>query len=146
MTLLILIIAGGLMFGSLKPIRVLVVGYGNMGASHATAYHSLDGFNICGIVSTGNSKQVMNNNHAALDAHGKFVKEDTWITMNGEPDHQSLCNREQLYFQQAIWENIDLADHIEDAVNSLRIAFACDESVRTGKVVSLASEALSNII
>lgn len=31
---------------------------------------------------------------------------------------------------------MDLTAHGEDAVNSLRIAFACDESVRTGKVVS----------
>src|SRR6478609_3174005 len=43
-----------------SPLRVLVVGCGNMGASHAFAYHSLDGFEICGIVSTGKSKEVLN--------------------------------------------------------------------------------------
>src|SRR4051812_12023560 len=43
-----------------KSIRVLVVGCGNMGASHAIAYHSTDGFEICGIVSTGKSKEVLN--------------------------------------------------------------------------------------
>jgi hypothetical protein len=32
---------------------------------------------------------------------------------------------------------MDLTDHVDDAVNSLRIAFACDESVRTGEVVKL---------
>ena len=37
----------------------------------------------------------------------------------------------------AINEDNDLSDHMEDAVNSLRIAFACDESVKTGKVVFL---------
>ena len=42
------------------PIRVLVVGCGNMGASHAVAYQHLDGFEICGIVSTGKSKEVLN--------------------------------------------------------------------------------------
>jgi len=41
-------------------LRVLVVGCGNMGASHAMAYHMLDGFEICGLVSTGNSKNVLN--------------------------------------------------------------------------------------
>ena len=75
--------------------------------------------------------------HSALDENGKFVKEDTWITMEGEPDHQGLCDREQLYFLQAIREDADLTEHVEDAVNSLRIAFACDESVRSGKVVML---------
>src|SRR5690606_21717789 len=32
----------------------------NMGASHAWAYHTLDGFEICGLVSTGNSKVALN--------------------------------------------------------------------------------------
>ena len=41
-------------------MRVLVVGCGNMGASHATAYHNFEGFEICGIVSTGKSKEVLN--------------------------------------------------------------------------------------
>jgi len=43
-----------------------------------------------------------------------------------------LCNREQAYFLKAIKENIDLTDHLQDAVTSLQIAFACDESVRNG--------------
>jgi len=75
--------------------------------------------------------------HADLDKNDKFLKEDTWINLKDEPDHQELCNREQRYFLKAIREDIDLTDHMQDAVNSLRIAFACDESVRTGKVVSL---------
>jgi predicted dehydrogenase len=75
--------------------------------------------------------------HAELDDKNNFVKEDTWINLEDEPDHQELCNREQFYFLKSILENIDLTSHMQDAVNSLRIAFACDESVRTGKVVML---------
>jgi predicted dehydrogenase len=75
--------------------------------------------------------------HADLDKNEKFMKEDTWINLADEPDHQELCNREQRYFLKSILEDLDLGNHAEDAVNSLRIAFACDESVRTGKVVSL---------
>jgi len=75
--------------------------------------------------------------HADLDKNEKFAKEDTWINLADEPDHQELCNREQRYFLKAIQEDIDLTAHAEDAVNSLRIAFASDESVRTGKVVML---------
>lgn len=75
--------------------------------------------------------------HAELNDQDEFLKPDTWINLEDEPDHQELCNREQRYFLKAIRENIDLTDHIQDAVNSLRIAFACDESVRTGKIVSL---------
>ncbi|MBL0135763.1 MAG: Gfo/Idh/MocA family oxidoreductase [Chitinophagaceae bacterium] len=75
--------------------------------------------------------------HADIDANNEFTKPDEWINLLDEPDHQELCNREQRYFLKAINEDIDLTDHIEDAVNSLRIAFACDESVRTGQVVRL---------
>ena len=75
--------------------------------------------------------------HADLDKNEMFAKEDTWINLEDEPNHQELCNREQRYFLKSIIEDIDLSNHAEDAVNSLRIAFACDESVRTGKVVPL---------
>lgn len=75
--------------------------------------------------------------YAALNNEDQFVQEDTWINLEDEPDHQELCNREQRYFLNAIQEDLDLTDHIQDAINSLRIAFACDESVRTGQVVSL---------
>jgi predicted dehydrogenase len=75
--------------------------------------------------------------HADVDKNNQFIKEDTWIDLADEPDHQELCNREQRYFLKAIQEDIDLTNHIQDAVNSLRIAFACDESIRTGKIVSL---------
>lgn len=74
---------------------------------------------------------------ADIDANNKFTKPDEWIDTGDEPDHQELCNREQRYFLKAIQENLDLTDHLADAVNSLRICFACDESVRTGEVVRL---------
>jgi predicted dehydrogenase len=75
--------------------------------------------------------------HAELDENEKFLKPDEWINLEDEPDHQELCNREQRYFLNAILEDTDLAAHADDAVNSLRIAFACDESIRTGQVISL---------
>ena len=36
-----------------SPLRVLVVGCGNMGASHARAYHKMPEFEIAGLVSRG---------------------------------------------------------------------------------------------
>src|SRR4051794_39277443 len=45
-----------------RKIRVLVVGCGNMGGSHAKAYHESQGFEICGLVSRGDSKRVLNDN------------------------------------------------------------------------------------
>jgi predicted dehydrogenase len=75
--------------------------------------------------------------HAQLTAEGNFAQPDTWIDLTDEPDHQELCNREQRWFLQAIHDHLDLSEHLADAVNSLRIALACDESVRTGEVVRL---------
>jgi predicted dehydrogenase len=75
--------------------------------------------------------------YADLDRNDEFAKPDEWINLQDEPDHQELCNREQRYFLKAIIEDIDLTHPTEDAVNSLRIAFACDESVKTGNTVLL---------
>jgi predicted dehydrogenase len=75
--------------------------------------------------------------HADINDNNEFTKADEWIDLTDEPDHQELCNREQSFFLKAILEDMDLTDHIDDAVNSLRIAFACDDSVRTGKVIDL---------
>ena len=75
--------------------------------------------------------------HADLTPDNAFAQPDTWIDLTDEPDHQALCTREQQYFLEAINHDLDLTNHLADAVNSLRIAFACDESVRTGEIVRL---------
>ena len=75
--------------------------------------------------------------HAKLDAAGAFIKPDTIELTEDEPGHQELCEREQRLFLKAIRGEVDLADHWADAINSLRIVFAADESIRTGEVVRL---------
>jgi hypothetical protein len=57
--------------------------------------------------------------------------------MAGEPGHDALCAREQDFVRRAITEDIDLGRHMDDAVASLRICLAADESVRTGRPVRL---------
>ena len=75
--------------------------------------------------------------HAALDAEGRFVEPDAVEKTEDEPGHQELCEREQRLFLKAIRGEVDLTDHWTDALNSLRIVFAADESIRTGQVVRL---------
>jgi len=75
--------------------------------------------------------------HADMNPDGSFAKTDDIIDMSDEPDHDDLCYREQAYFLKAIQEDLDLSDHLEDAVNSLRIVLAADKSIRTGKTVEL---------
>jgi predicted dehydrogenase len=75
--------------------------------------------------------------HAQLDADGKFLRQDDIISMEDEPGHQELCNREQALFLDAIVNDRDLDARVQDAINSLRIVLAADESVRSGEVVRL---------
>jgi predicted dehydrogenase len=62
---------------------------------------------------------------------------DRLIELPDEPDHQALCDAEQAFMRRAIADDIDLARHMEDAVSSLAICLAADESIRTGQVVNL---------
>jgi len=75
--------------------------------------------------------------HAKLDGKGAFVAPDAIESTEDEPGHQELCEREQRLFLRAIRGEVGLADHWADAINSLRIVFAADESMRTGEVVRL---------
>lgn len=75
--------------------------------------------------------------HAATDENGNFIKTDELLDTSDEPDHDGLCLLEQAYFLKAIKENLDLDHHLRDAVNSLRIVLAADESFKTGKTVLL---------
>lgn len=75
--------------------------------------------------------------HAAIDGNNKFVNEDEWINLTDEPDHQELCNREQRFFYDAIINDWNLSKSMDDALNSLKIALACDESVKSGEIVRL---------
>ncbi|EBX4816869.1 gfo/Idh/MocA family oxidoreductase, partial [Salmonella enterica subsp. enterica serovar Newport] len=70
---------------------------------------------------------------AETGADGKFSAPDEIISMQGEPGHQELCDLEQAFVLKAIREDIDLTRHMDDAVRSLAVCLAADESVRTGK-------------
>lgn len=71
------------------------------------------------------------------DEHDEFTRPDEIINTADEPDHQGLCDLEQEFFLDSINEDADLTDHLDDAVNSLKIVLAADESFRSGKTVSL---------
>lgn len=75
--------------------------------------------------------------HSALNANGKFLKPDELVDTSDEPDHDGLCLLEQEYFLKAIQEGLNLSNHLRDAINSLRIVLAADESFKTGKTINL---------
>jgi predicted dehydrogenase len=72
-----------------------------------------------------------------LRHYADMSKPDERIDMSDEPDHDSLCEREQRYLLKAIDENIDLTDHMNDAVKSLKIVLAADRSIHEGQVIAI---------
>lgn len=72
-----------------------------------------------------------------IDAGGRFIAKDKFVEMTDEPVHQELCEREQQFFLDAIKHDTDLSAHWADAINSIKIVLAADESFRTGKMIEL---------
>lgn len=62
---------------------------------------------------------------------------DEDLSMADEPGHQALCDRQAAFVARAIRDDLDLARHLADAVASLRVCLAADESVRLGVPVRL---------
>ena len=67
----------------------------------------------------------------------KVASGDTDISMADEPGHQELCDREAAFVARAIRDDLALTRHMNDAVQSLAICLAADESVRSGRPVNL---------
>ena len=105
-------------------------------------------FFVKDVISPGGAVSIVAEDIAGssdIDSHTKVGRllvhptsgEDLAIDLEDEPGHQALCDAEQAFVARAILENIDLSRHARDAVQSLAICLAADESVRTGKVVDL---------
>jgi predicted dehydrogenase len=73
---------------------------------------------------------------SALRIH-RVGQPDKDLNMADEPGHQALCDREQAFFADAIINDTDLTRHLQDAVRSLAVCLAADESVRLGQPVRL---------
>lgn len=62
---------------------------------------------------------------------------DKMLSMAGEPDHYGLCALEQQYLLEAIHEDRDLNQHMNDAIRSLAVVLAADQSMREKRSVDL---------
>src|SRR6056297_509877 len=71
------------------------------------------------------------------DRTGKLVNEDRIMDTPEQPGHDELCYLEQEYFLNAINNDLDLSDHLQEVVDTLKIVLASDESVKTGRAVDL---------
>lgn len=64
---------------------------------------------------------------------------DQIITMQEEPTHLVLCKLEQQFLLKAIKEDIDLSEHLDGAIQCLKIVLAADQSIRTNSVVNIST-------
>ena len=81
--------------------------------------------------------EALRRHYSEIDENKQFVRKDEWVETDDEPDHDELCRREQEYFLRAIQDDQNLDDHMQDAINSMKIVIAADESFRTGKTIDL---------
>ncbi|SHE96363.1 Predicted dehydrogenase [Litoreibacter ascidiaceicola] len=104
-------------------------------------------FFVKDVVSPNGAVSISDGNKGAsddVDGHTKVggilvhrADGDKLIEMPDEPGHQDLCNTEQAFMIDAILNDVDLTRHLSDAVQSLGICLAADESIRTGRPVDL---------
>ena len=114
-----------------KKLRVLVVGCGNMGASHATAYTLMDGVEICGIVSTGKSKEVLNEKlgggYSLFDSYEKALEQTApdAVCISTYPDTHEQYAIMALEKGCHVFIEKQLADTVEGAI---KVAAAAKKS------------------
>ncbi|MCV2869995.1 Gfo/Idh/MocA family oxidoreductase [Defluviimonas sp. WL0002] len=100
------------------------------------------------VISPGGSVSILSGMHPESDSVEGHTKvgalrihradgSDSDVSFPDEPGHQALCDAEQEFLLRAIAEDIDLTRHMEDAVVSLAICLAADESIRTGHAIDL---------
>lgn len=75
--------------------------------------------------------------HAATGPDGGFLVPDELLSMDDEPGHQALCEREQGFVLDAIRGDRDLGRHMRDAVRSLAVVLAADRSMRERRAIDL---------
>lgn len=88
-------------------------------------------------IETHTKTSTIRTHWSELGKDGKYLRADQEQVMADEPGHQELCNREQEFVLKAIREDIDLMAHMSDAVRSLAVVLAADQSVREGRAVKL---------
>ena len=86
-------------------------------------------------VNNHTATNVIRHHRAELDSDGDFRRADQLIATSGEPDHDALCRLEQEWFLQAIAGAVDVSEHLDDVVESLRIVLAADRSITSGRSI-----------
>ncbi|MEM9645121.1 MAG: Gfo/Idh/MocA family oxidoreductase [Planctomycetota bacterium] len=125
-----------------RPIRILCVGAGNMGRSHAKAYHEMDGFQIVGICtrsirSTDDLNECLQSNYphfANFDEALRSTQPDavciaSYPATHAEFAEKSLRNGCHVFVEKP------LADSVEAAESIVRLAEETGLKVTVGYIL-----------
>src|SRR3954453_16239021 len=115
-----------------KPLRVLVAGCGNMGASHARAYHKMPEFEVAGVVSRGAaSRQAISKElggvpefseyyHALAETRPDVVSINTYPETHAAYAKAALEAGCHVFCEKPIAETVDEAQGIVDLAHARR--------------------------
>lgn len=109
----------------------IVAGQSDKGAEDAEVSDSAD-------IDQHTKTDALKVHYAEVDADKNFARKDEILSMEDEPGHQDLCDREQEFFLRAIREDMDLSESMDAAVNSLRIVLAAEQSITEKRAIELA--------
>ena len=114
----------------MKPIRVLVVGCGNMGTSHAKAYQAEEGFEVAGVVSRGPAgrrrlAEALGGAPEYADYAAALAEADPdAVSINTYPDtHAAYAIRaleagKHVFVEKPIAETVAAAERVADAART----------------------------
>ena len=114
-----------------KSLRTLVVGAGNMGASHARAYKKLKGFEICGVVTRseesrnklidslgGGIKGYGDYDEALADAKPDCVSINTYPETHAEYTLKAFKAGAHVFLEKPVAVTVEEAQSVVDAAKA----------------------------
>ena len=124
-----------------EKLRVLVVGCGNMGTSHARAYRKLDNFNICGLVSRGpESRNRLSEELGGLATFDNFEQalsetDPDAVCISTYPSTHAEYSIRALEAGAHVFVEKPIAETVEDAEAVVEAALKAEKKVVVGYIL-----------
>ena len=105
-----------------EKLRVLVIGCGNMGKSHARAYHQIDDYEIVGLVSRGkDSREALSDELGGYPCFGSIEEalsksDPDVVSINTYPDTHARFVRQSLEYGAHVF----VENHLPILLKNLR--------------------------
>lgn len=125
----------------MEKIRILVVGCGNMGTSHARAYHQLEGFEIIGLVSRKpESREKLSAELGGLPTfedfeHALKATQPDAVSINTYPDTHGAYIRKSLTANAHVFVEKPLALTVEEAEELVALASSRKRKMVVGYIL-----------